>query len=331
LRIVTCHACGKRLEVPDDYARRKIRCGCGVYCEVPESGKKTSPPAPGSKPVRGITEAEEIFAEGYRDESSPPIRNRSPVAEVVTQPSPVPAKSAPLVDIDEDSDGDPTYSFADKPVKKCPDCRKELAPQATLCPDCGFNLETGEKPPKVYAEVNRFWEAGWPLGRRVKIYLLCQVVVLPLIVLGAFFAGRWSVVLNGWFWFTVLLAFVLGTFDRLDLSRDRKGRIRLTKTWRYFFFARSPQVIPLREYEGVVTGTADKNGMDWIVCFFLLPLVLLPGILWWYYVIYEDTFQVALTKNHGFPELVLYRGSNRQRPREIATSLHEAAGVPYAE
>ena len=37
-RSLLCQGCGKHLEVPDDYSRRKVQCsGCGVYCAVSTS------------------------------------------------------------------------------------------------------------------------------------------------------------------------------------------------------------------------------------------------------------------------------------------------------
>ena len=42
---------------------------------------------------------------------------------------------------------------------------------------------------------------------------------------------------------TVMLGFLFGTFDRIHLTRDSRGRVRLIKTWRICFFAQSPKSI----------------------------------------------------------------------------------------
>src|SRR5438477_1337781 len=56
---VVCHGCGQRLEVADDYSRRKMRCPeCGVMCEIPVSDKeraatrsaRAKSPAPSQSP-----------------------------------------------------------------------------------------------------------------------------------------------------------------------------------------------------------------------------------------------------------------------------------------
>ena len=87
---ISCHGCGQRFDVPDDYQRRKIRCAaCGVYCEVPEPSKKSSAAKmPAKEKVKhsspaGDTDA--IFADAYREEA---VAKRAPEAKI-TDPLPV--------------------------------------------------------------------------------------------------------------------------------------------------------------------------------------------------------------------------------------------------
>jgi len=336
---ITCHGCGQRFDVPGDYPRRKVRCAaCGVYCELPEPARKseaakpaakTAVPAPAArKPPKAAPAAppaaEPIFQDTYREDTV-----ARPAPKLPASPDPLPKLPTGMPQAKPAASGDAMYQFADADLKKCPDCRKDLPPDARLCVHCGFNLETGKRPVKVFEEVHKIWEAGWPYARRRNLYILCQAVILPLGLLGAAFTGRWAAFLTPWCTFSVLLAFILGTFDRLDFTRDRRGRTRLIKTWRYLFLARPPEVIDLRDYEGVATGPADKNIMDWIVCLALAPSVIF-AILWWLYVVRAPDFHVSLTQHHGFPEMPLYKGSNQNRVKEIADTLHEMAGVPYS-
>jgi ribosomal protein L37E len=331
---ITCHGCGQRFDVPDDYQRRKIRCAaCGVYCEVPEPSKKSSAAKmPAKEKVKHSSpagDADAIFADAYREEA---VAKRAPEAKITdplpASPPPLPAIE-PLVTSDKD-DGSP-YRFADPDLRKCPDCQKGLAPDAKVCTHCGFNLETRKRPVRVYDEVCRSWESGWPLSKRLRVYLGAQAVVLSSVILGGSLFGHWGVFATPYITFTALLTFVLGTFDRLDLSRDKRGRVRLTQTWRVFFFPRAPGTINLREYEGIATGPGTQGGfMDWIVFLMFLQLGILPGVFWFFFGMHQQSFYVALTKNHGFPECMLYRGWDEKRIREIAETLHEVAELPYA-
>ena len=167
-----------------------------------------------------------------------------------------------------------------------------------------------------------------PIERRLRYFILSECVILALAVPGALLAGNIALFLTPWLTFTFLLAFVLGTFDRLDLTRNKRGKIVLQQTWRVLFFTRPTTTIPLREYEGVMTGQSyDVGCLDWAIFLVLFPLGILPG-LWWLWAMRQNTFTVALTKDHGFPERILYRGWNESRAKEIARVLHEVSGLP---
>ena len=115
----------------------------------------------------------------------------------------------------------------------------------------------------------------------------------------------------------------------LDLSRNKKGQVKLTRTWRICFFKLAPKDIRLREYEGVSTGPGEHSPfLDWMVCFTLLCFFLVPGILWFFLVMTRSSYFVALTKNHGYPECILYQGLNQEMVNDIAVTLEEVAGLP---
>ena len=104
----------------------------------------------------------------------------------------------------------------------------------------------------------------------------------------------------------------------------------LTQTWRVGFIARPTTTIPLREFEGVMTNLSHDAGvLDWLIFGVLLLSGIIPGLLWWFWAIQQDTYHVALTKNHGYPECILYRGWSQSRATEIARTLHEVSGLPY--
>ena len=52
------------------------------------------------------------------------------------------------------------------------------------------------------------------------------------------------------------------------------------------------------------------------------------AILWWRVAIRQDTVYVALTRDHGYADLILYRGWNQEQARSLAEKLADAARLP---
>jgi hypothetical protein len=201
-----------------------------------------------------------------------------------------------------------------------------LPADALLCPACGFDQTTGARTRRKYEPIERSWDTGWSLPSRLRLFVLGQAVVLPLGVLGSIVLGRWSLFLTPWLLFTALTAFLLGTYARTDLSRNERGKVQLRQTWRVCFFPQSPQTIRRSEYEGVMSGKAPAADFwDWVVliCLFLAGIVL--GVLWWYFMIRRDSFFVALTRDHGYPERTLYWGWDEEHAREMAGTIRTVA------
>src|SRR5581483_6389073 len=97
-----------------------------------------------------------------------------------------------------------------------------------------------------------------------------------------------------------MTAFLLGTYDSVDLTRKENGKVRLVHTWYLCFFERPPESIRLRDFEGVATGKEQYAGCwEWIVFFFLFTWLFVPGIIWWYFAIHRESLFVALTRYHG--------------------------------
>jgi hypothetical protein len=315
---VACHACGQRIGIPDEFARRKIRCSCGVYCEVPSLDARPQQEKASEEPAL-IEEA----VEPRRPE--PSRRKRRPAQEPPKRPEPMPE---PPPEVVEDLDDGSPYLLADRHLKRCPSCSKDLPKETAVCPQCEFDFRTGKKPPKVFTAVSRTWEAGWPMTRRRSTFFLCLCVAGGMSIVAALFTGHWSSSITSLVFGIALLAFVLGTFDRLDFSRDTTGKVKLTRTWYALFWERPKERIRLGEHESVVTSVVAKNGADYAVLFTLFLMGIIPGVLWFYFVFLETTYQVALTKDHGYPATILYRGISQAHAEDIASTLSEYAALP---
>jgi hypothetical protein len=312
-----CHGCGQRLHVPADYTRAKMRCpDCGVMCELPpmkdrettmkRSARRAAPVPPPPAP--------------------PPTAVDLPIQ---VKPEPGLPLTADVEFSDDPEDGKP-YRVTGATERECPGCGSQLDPQTTQCPGCGRELQTGKKPKKVYTPVALTWEAGWPFRKRLNVFALGMMITVVCGILMMGLEGQWASMLLSWAIFAGLSSFLLGTYPRVDLTRDQRGRVTLTKTWRACFLERPPIQFDVREFQGVRTGfDRDVHFLDWIIACLLLGVGIVPGIIWWYIFIQLDQHTVVLVREHGYGSDVLYRGVSEKMAKEIAYALDDIGGLPY--
>jgi len=161
------------------------------------------------------------------------------------------------------------------------------------------------------------------------IFIVSEAVFVLVALPSLIWAGELPSFFAAWLPYTALLAFVLGTFASVDLSQNERGRVQLSKTWRVCFWTWSTTPVRHRDYESVSVGLAyETDIMDWLMCLALLPLGILPGLLWFYYIVQPDTCLVALCKDHGYPECILFRTKNDKLARQLAATVHETTGLP---
>jgi hypothetical protein len=226
-------------------------------------------------------------------------------------------------------DDDLPYALGGSAVRRCPACSGLLTPESVLCVRCGLDLRTRQKVARTYEPFTRSFEPVLPARKRWLLFLGLQALATPLFLWVALDQGEVVLTICSWLFYTVLLSFLLGTFDELEVRRNERGQARLTRTWNICFVLRRPTVIPLRDYEAVVTGKTRVVGMeDWLVVLALAPAGVVPAILWWYYVIERDRYTVALARDHGFPALQLYCSYAEGRREEMAATIQDATGLP---
>jgi hypothetical protein len=258
----------------------------------------------------------------------------SPPAPGSATPAPAPSPATAAIPVRENSrmpapeEEDSSPYGVDKAVEQpCPECGRFLPADAVLCPYCGFHQKTRKKAARKFEPIERVWESGMPLEQRRKWFLIGQAVALPLAFLGARALGHWLAFLGPWLTFTLLTGFLLGTYSRVNLSRNKKGKVHLVQTWRIFFQERPATVFKTWQYEGVVTGkTRDADFWDWVMFFLFLSMGIVPGVLWYYFAIWKDSFFLALAKDHGHPDIRLYQGWDEEKMKDMARTLCTAAG-----
>ncbi|MFL5244380.1 MAG: hypothetical protein ACJ8FY_19950 [Gemmataceae bacterium] len=383
---VICPGCGHTVSLSDDYLRRKIRCpDCGVYCDVPQADKRNTAAKAGQKaasppsvpanawiddilftekpavtcstcgtklrPNEAAGTPERICGgcQGLADKKAGFAREK-PVAATAAGA----AKKKPLED--DPDDGSP-YRLAERLGAACPQCGEEVPKTATSCSWCSHTWEEERKPDPTYEPVQLEWESGFTYRKRKKLFVLAQVFGL-FVAAVSLAGGALGTFLANWLVTTPMLVFLLGTYPRLNLSRNKRGRIILTKTWRACFWQRETETIDLTKYVGVATGKQFDGGMTnwlfflvflatgvvpafswifssessiftWVVFFVSLAMGLLPSMTWAYLTLYKEIHFVALTQDHGYKAYNLYQGLDGDQAEEIAEAVQNIAGMPY--
>jgi hypothetical protein len=292
-----CERCAHDVEIPAGYKRAKIRCDhCGWMCEV--SGARPVPePQPQAKKAAAPA----------------PVRTPAPKAPKL---KPVPGEEEP----------GGTFGIATSQTVHCPRCQMVLSAATDACGGCGYDPRLSKKT--TFEPLTRQWHAGWSLAVRVQVFLASEAFGFLMAVL-ATLLGEPVLALIMFTIFTGLTAYLLGTFNRVQLTRNERGRITLTDTWRICFISKPPAKLRLSEYDGIATGKeSDADMWSWVICVILLGFGLVPGGIFWYLAIYQDKFYVTLTRDHGALAYNLYRGPNEDRTMEMAETMRELIFTP---
>src|SRR5438445_5887053 len=123
-------------------------------------------------------------------------------------------------------DDDKSYRFPADPEDKapCPKCSKPLPRGAILCNHSGFNQDTGTTIQRIHEKVDKRWEPGMGFRVRFGIFLAVQGLALAATMAVALADGAVFGLVLSWLVGALLLAYLLGTYPRLNLTRGKKGR-----------------------------------------------------------------------------------------------------------
>jgi hypothetical protein len=267
----------------------------------------------------------------------------------------------PDIEFSHEDDGKP-YAVSGGLPTPCPNCNKPLEPGTKVCATCEYDLEAGKTPEKVFTPIDREWEAGASFARRLRNCLICVVVFFLLGLVGTISSGEWISFVLSWLTFTGMLAFLFGTFDRVNLKRNARGQVRLFHSWRFCFIQWTSARVPLKDYDGVVSGRLSEASfanwlvfgflvlsglfsmlnlvigalqrehidlLQWIGMLLLIPLSFLPAGIAYYIFFHKISFFVAMSLGHGYPSKYLYKGWNEEHMRELAQTISDVTTVPY--
>src|SRR5262249_50512904 len=248
---VYCRGCGQRLEIPDGFAKAKLRCvECGVYTELPPDLREqlaSAPPAaksaaaPVAAPSAASASAEdengdEVEAYGFIPEKPPAETARTaPPPDAKPEPPEIPERELLVQGTDED-DLNPYTVHGDAPTRMCPECDRRSDARAKACVHCGYHFETGAKTKREFEPIRRELENGWALNKRLPAFMAMQGVNFLLLILSMVNGYAFCAALFGIIIMVALQAFLVGTFEKLTLARDVKGKVKITRIWRYALF-----------------------------------------------------------------------------------------------
>jgi hypothetical protein len=354
---VQCQNCGGRVNLPDGYARARIRCpGCGYYADVPPELRG----APDGEPVPSAPEPARAA----------PARKAEPVLARKAKPQPNPRDTRPFFDPDqpggppllegtqeEHDDEVRPYAVPGTGLKKCPHCRGDLPLDSAFCVHCGRELTSGARAVRQFQPINRTWPEGWPPFLRLQIFIAFQVVNAVAAVLLMWTGGGMPKDFSG---FATLLvanlfqvgmqAFLVGSYDALTVKRTAKGHATLTRVRRVAFFPFPPAKLPWKQSTNVGIAGADVGLFPKLLCMyfalngcfyaltgvfyspFMLGLAVIyfavaAGFYW--VVLRPNRFEVNLCDVYGSTDEVAFRSQDRAEAEEVATTVAEATGLFY--
>ena len=340
---IACSNCGARVTVPAAFARPKIRCpGCGYYATLPDRGPSlddelpTKADAAPAREVRLDRPAKAAVVPGKpAAKPAPPAKARPDPRDRRPDFTPAESSGVPLLVGTRDEDDDQPYAVPGTGLFPCPHCREDLPLDSTFCVHCGKSLGSGERAERVHQPMAATWEERFPLTTR--LYVLAGMQVLNFV--GCIFGlmaqsgtlgsvDTWVSLLMFQMFHVALQCFVVGTFDTLTLARNAKGRTTLIRQRRVAFYKLKPYKIPWRQSTNVgIVGGQNADLLAWFVCLYMLGFACLPGLLFYWFMIRPERFEVTLCDEYGVTGEVIHRTTDRARAEEVAEFVQEATGL----
>src|SRR5262249_20316612 len=242
--------------------------------------------------------------------------------EPTPTPTPVPARApAAGAALEEDEEGSEPYEMGPgQEERRCPNCARILRDEdKVVCPGCDFDLVRKRKAVRVYPAVERSWVSGLSVALRWQLFFGLEALMFGWAIAGSMILDDWTTLVPLAFFCTPMVLFVLGTYFRVDLSRNTKGRVRLTKTWHVFFAPRAARRLFLSDYEGVACGAVNEGKFwEWVMILAFLPAGLVPAGVWGGFAIPKDIFFTSPARRPRHP------------PQPVFPRLDEAPHPPPA-
>lgn len=232
-----------------------------------------------------------------------------------------------LLEGTQDEDDDQPYAVPGSGLKPCPHCRVELPLNATFCVHCGSEIGTGRKSKKrEYQPVREEWHEGWSPLLRIQLFVGFVLIDTIAFWISYFNGGPLSLMFIAPQVF--MQAFLIGSYDTLTLKRNLKGQSTLIRTRRIAFFTLTPVKLQWKESTGITLfGVHNPGVFSWMICAYLIVLGILPGLLFYWFVLRPEQFHVALCNVYGSTDEVIYHSKDRDHAIEVAKGVAETMNL----
>ena len=336
---IHCPQCHHRLRLAGKPDGSKVRCPrCDeefTPSEDPPSTEVVDDWLPDLRPPVASPSTPKPRAEDSSEASASPeaAKTRRPTS----QPRPASDRPAPAP---------PNFRWT-----HCPDCGADLADDAVLCVQCGLHLQTGEvlmTEHRRRRRPRRSWDGDRPVKARVRLSI---GIVLASILAGAATTSLVGNVAQG-LWVAVvgslLGVMVPGTYTRIELTTDRRGRPIIRLIPHFIYFRRKPETVQVWKFTRVTiehTGFRRETTLIVLLALFLLlgglqvfvllfqgigvaiysmssTLVLLFLIHWF---VLSGRYVVTL-RGDGLERAEVYRGRRADRMETIASAIADVTG-----
>ena len=335
-----CEHCGARFDLPASHSRAKVRCeSCGYYTPVPESMRNDAAPPPMDVAVEDEAAAIYAFDEpAPRPKATPVAKPGRKVAKARKRADPRDLRPEFIIEDDDDigpkllegtqdEDDDQPYAVPGSGLKPCPHCRVELPLNATFCVHCGSEIGTLPKTRKrEYQPVREEWHEGWSPLFRIQLFVGCVILDTVMFWISYFNGGSLSLmfILPQ----VLMQAFLIGSYDTLTLKRNLKGQSTLIRIRRIAFVKLTPVKLQWKDSTGITLfGVHDPGIFSWLTCAYLILLGILPGILFYWFIIRPEQFHVALCNVYGSTDEVIYHSKDREHAVEVAKGVADTMNL----
>jgi hypothetical protein len=209
----------------------------------------------------------------------------------------------------------------------CPECGAALAAGAVLCVECGFDRRTGRRRAVVHKRLHRRWASDWPYLVRLLFFILAEAVAALAFGAAAMHFSPWW--LAPLLLLTPLLAFWTGGYHSVEVERTHKGRLKVVSHRWAAFIPLRPRSVVVQQGDALVLADIGRyNPLEWVVLFLTTPRygwALAPtgpeaAPLY-------VSFRLLL-RRQGAPDLLLYRGSNENKMRDIVETIQQTVDLP---
>jgi predicted RNA-binding Zn-ribbon protein involved in translation (DUF1610 family) len=323
-----CTGCGEILE--NDGTKVKITCpSCGVMSDIRQQGFTKVAIDPISNDDADQPKKSKVPGESKLNSGQTP-KIEAPSESIKSRRAFKKKLVVPEEFVSSNEDDGLAYGLTDSNDFYCPGCESVMDASHTVCLSCGFHIDKGDKVRRRHQPLNQNWCEGWNRSSRMLVaatlFLATLIAVIAFVESGA--SGLAGSLALGFFAFAQIL-YITGTHGQLELVRNSKGKIRLTRRYFIGFILTAKSSLTTDGHDGIkLVQSSNSGAIEYIIGAILLIPFIFPAMIWYAAVIHGSIFEVALTRDMGRMVNILFRCGNEAIAKEIAMTLNRITNLP---